>query len=113
MPDELQLLEDDKKRESDPKLRTTLVEILLLLATTRPGREILRKKKVYPVVQKLHLQEQDEGVKDVIERLVILIQGDEQQEPSAHAVNKDLVIEEVEDDSDSEDEMDGKIEELL
>ncbi|KAJ1679351.1 Protein hgh1, partial [Spiromyces aspiralis] len=45
MPDEVQLLGDDKKRESDPTIRKTLVEALILLTTTLNGREFLRARK--------------------------------------------------------------------
>ncbi|KAJ3160351.1 hypothetical protein HDU86_000685 [Geranomyces michiganensis] len=114
MPDELQLLEDTKTREPEPKLRTSLVETLLLFTTTRKGRDVLRAKKVYPVVQKLHLAEQDAGVQDAIERLVQMLCRDEEADetdrvvvplPSAKRVKvdpRDLVIEEVDDDSDDE-----------
>lgn len=78
MPDELQFLEDDKKRETDYKIRLTLVEILLLLATTRSGREYQRSKKVYPIIQKLHLWEESESVKDAIDNLVQLLCRDEE-----------------------------------
>ncbi|KAJ3041325.1 hypothetical protein HK097_002289 [Rhizophlyctis rosea] len=120
MPDELQLLEDDKKREPDPKLRVKLIETLLLFATTRKGRDYLRAKKVYPVIQKLHLQEQSDEVKEVIERLVNMIMRDEAPEgtvaataggAAAASVGKDLAIEEVVD-SDSDDE-DIRIEEII
>ncbi|KND01810.1 uncharacterized protein SPPG_03601 [Spizellomyces punctatus DAOM BR117] len=122
MPDELQLLEPDKEREQDAKLRLALVEILLLLTTTRQGREILRAKKVYPVVQKLHLQEKDEKVQEAIERLVQMLCRDEEDGGSTNlpipvakrlkSVDaKDYVIEEMEDsDSDSDG---GMIEQLL
>ncbi|KAJ3299979.1 hypothetical protein HK104_005472 [Borealophlyctis nickersoniae] len=118
MPDELQLLEDDKRREPDPKLRTALLETLLLLTTTRSGRDILRAKKVYPVIRKLHLQEQDENVNDAIERLVNMLMRDEQSlmgnTPPTGGRGKDLAIVEVEDsDSDPDDGADLHIEELL
>ncbi|KAJ3183861.1 hypothetical protein HDU87_005977 [Geranomyces variabilis] len=115
MPDELQLLEDTKTREPEPKLRTSLVETLLLFTATRKGRDVLRAKKVYPVVQKLHLAEQDAGVQDAIERLVQMLCRDEEADdakdraalllPAAKRVKvdpRDLVIEEVADDSDDE-----------
>ena len=77
MPDELQLLSSDKTRESDPRIRLILIETLLLFASTRTGRDILRAKKVYPIVQKLHLWEDSEQVKETIERLVVLVMGEE------------------------------------
>lgn len=122
MPDELQLLEDNKKREPDAKLRVALVEILLLLTTTRRGREILRAKKVYPVVQKLHLQEKDENVHEVIERLVQMLCREEAPDGSDNSVSlplpvakrhkfdsRDYAIEEVEDSDEEEMEIGGLI----
>ncbi|KAJ3018716.1 hypothetical protein HKX48_002706 [Thoreauomyces humboldtii] len=122
MPDELQLLEDDKEREPDAKLRLMIVEILLLLTTTRRGREILRAKKVYPVVQKLHLQEKDDLVQDCIERLVQMLCGTEEGEEEEEVPEKgrrielpaskkqkiaedDFAIEEVVDSDDEEEDM--------
>ena len=78
LPDELLFLESDKKRESDPKIRLLLVEILLLLATTQTCREILRKRKVYTIIQKCHLVETDDQVLDIIDRIVQFLVRDEQ-----------------------------------
>jgi hypothetical protein len=112
MPDELQLLEDDKKREPDANIRLILIEVLLLLGSTRKGREILRAKKVYPIVQKLHLWESSEEVQEAIERLVQLLMRDEASEDDdAEAPTKmikneakkskfEIGIEEVESDDD-------------
>ena len=80
MPDELQLLEPEKKREADPKLRIMLLEILVALASTLEGRELMRNIKVYPIIQKLHLQEKDEECIEEIEKLVNLIMRDETEE---------------------------------
>jgi hypothetical protein len=80
MPDELQLLGDDKTREPDAQIRLILIDTLLLLSTTLEGREILRAKKVYRIIQKLHLVETSEEVQEAIERLVQLLARDESQE---------------------------------
>jgi hypothetical protein len=61
-PVECQLLGPDKRRETDPNLRLILVESLILLATYPFQREIMRKKKVYRIVQILHLAETSENV---------------------------------------------------
>jgi Domain of unknown function (DUF384) len=93
MPDELQLLDPDKKRESDPKLRLALVETLVLLCGTRQGRDRLREVKAYDVIKKLHLQEKDEDVSEMIERAVNMLMRDEEPEEEAEgqavAVNPD------------------------
>ncbi|KAJ3344210.1 hypothetical protein HDU91_000256, partial [Kappamyces sp. JEL0680] len=73
MPDELQLLEPEKKRERDTAIRTMLLEALLALGSTRPGREFMRANAVYHVVKKLHVQEKSDDVIDHIENLVNLL----------------------------------------
>ncbi|KAI8055209.1 hypothetical protein BDF22DRAFT_675923 [Syncephalis plumigaleata] len=66
------LLSDDWKREADDHLRTTLLETILLLASTRAGREVMRQRKVYPIIKTLHLAESNDKIKDVIEEIVQL-----------------------------------------
>jgi Domain of unknown function (DUF384)/Domain of unknown function (DUF383) len=95
LPVALQFLPPTKKRESDPVLRLTHVESLLLLCTTRWGRDHLRTHGVYEVVRTLHEQETNDAVSEHIERLVNLLKRAEVPE-TAH----DLQVEEVEDDAD-------------
>jgi hypothetical protein len=89
MPEELQLLPNDKKREPDAKIRLILVETLLLLCSSPSTRDVLRMKKVYPILQKMHLVEQDEQVQETIERVVQMLMRDE-------AKKRDVGIEDVE-----------------
>ncbi|KAJ2801827.1 Protein hgh1 [Coemansia guatemalensis] len=77
MPEEIQLLGDDKKREADPKLRATLLEAINLLCTTFYGRNVLRSKNVYYVLREAHKVESDETCIDLNERAVQLLKGDE------------------------------------
>ncbi|KAL1412416.1 Protein hgh1 [Vanrija albida] len=77
LPETLQFLPPEKTRERDPVLRMMCVEILLLLSTTHTGREALRKRGTYQVVREAHKVETDQQIKDAIERLVGLLQGDE------------------------------------
>jgi hypothetical protein len=79
LPD-LQLLPPDKRRDSDPTIIQTHVETLMLLTTTRHGRDILREIKVYPIIRETHLQIEDEGVREACERLVQVLMGDEEGE---------------------------------
>lgn len=79
LPD-LQLLPPDKKRDTDPTVIQTHVETLMLLTTTRLGRDVLRDVKVYPIVREAHLQVEDEGVREVCERLVQVLMRDEEDE---------------------------------
>ncbi|KAF8327178.1 uncharacterized protein EI90DRAFT_2975172 [Cantharellus anzutake] len=80
LPPALQFLPPTKRRELDPLLRLTHVETLLLLCTTRKGRESLRENGVYLVVRALHLVETDERVGVQILRLVSLLKRDEGEE---------------------------------
>ena len=76
LPD-LQLLPPDKQRDSDPSIIQTHVETLMLLATTRDGRERMREVKVYPIIRETHLKVDHDGVKEVCERLVQVLMRDE------------------------------------
>ncbi|CAG8584800.1 35_t:CDS:2, partial [Acaulospora colombiana] len=80
MPEDIQLLPSDKKREPDAHLRQILLESLVLLTTTRSGREILREKKVYPVVRQMHLAEKDDRLSNVIDQIVNMLMRDDAPE---------------------------------
>ena len=60
----MQLLPDTKKREPDEVLRLTHIETLLLLCSTRAGREYLREHGVYEIVRALHLVEKVDKVRE-------------------------------------------------
>lgn len=77
LPLDLQYLPEDKKREEDPDLRKMLLETLLLLTATRPGRLIMKKKNVYPIVRELHNWEKEPHVGAACEKLVQVLIGDE------------------------------------
>jgi hypothetical protein len=88
----LQLLPPTKAREADSALRSLIVDTLLLLCTARAGREAVRAAGAYEVVRAAHLAERDERVKEQIDRLVVLLKG---QEPEG------ATVEEVEDDEEA------------
>jgi hypothetical protein len=76
------------------------VETLILLTSTRHGRDILRKRKVYPVIRNLHRAEQNEQVCDAAERVVQMLMRDEAPEPQEETKtvpedDEDYRIEEV------------------
>lgn len=81
MLDDLQLLPPDKEREKDLEILKTHLETLLLLTTTRDGRDILRKIKLYPIVREAHLHTEDDDVRDICDRVVQVIMRDEEDEP--------------------------------
>lgn len=80
LPD-LQLLPPEKQRDCDNSIITTHLETLLLLTTTREGRDKMREIKVYPIIRECHLQVDDEGVRETCDRLVqVLMRSEEGEE---------------------------------
>jgi hypothetical protein len=126
LPD-LQLLPPDKNRDSDPGIIRTHVETLMLLTTTREGRDTLRAIKVYPIIRETHLHVENEDVREVCERLVQVLmrdeEGEEKVDAGMRALSRDVTqekhlqaagglgnwakVQEV--DSDEDDEDDDKI----
>ena len=100
---DLQFLPPDKERESDDEIIKTHLESLLILTTTKEGRETLREAGTYPVIRELHMRNENEEVGDAVDRIVQVIMADE---PDAE--NPKNVIPEQED----EDEDEDKIEEI-
>lgn len=108
---QLQMLPEDKKRESDASIRFTIVETLLLLCHTRWGRDYLREHGVYEIIREFHKQERDEKIQEHVERLVVLIKSDEpritteeEEDADADAPSMGTAAEKKED-SDDEDMM--------
>ncbi|RFU34046.1 hypothetical protein B7463_g2317, partial [Scytalidium lignicola] len=95
LPD-LQLLPPDKMRDSEPNIIQTHVESLMLLTTTREGRDMLREVKVYPIIRETHLQVEDEGVREACERLVQVLMrdedGDEKVDQGMTALSRDVKL---------------------
>jgi len=77
MPSTLVNLGSDKVREPDPECRKMLVEILAMLTRSRPCREIMRAKKVYPIVRNVDTSETNEAIKDVVYTIVSALLPDE------------------------------------
>lgn len=80
LPVDLQYLPEDKKREEDPDIRKMLLETLLLLTATKPGRTMLKEKNVYPIVREFHRWEKDVHVGAACERLVQVLIGEEPEQ---------------------------------
>jgi len=98
----LQFLPQTKQREPDAVLRLAHVETLLLLCTTRWGRDYMRMHGVYEVIRALHEQETNDAVSEHVERLVNLLKRAEGPETA-----QDQQVEEIE-----EDDADLRIEEI-
>ena len=76
--EDLQLLPPDKERDRDAEILKIHLETLMLLTTTKEGRERLREVGVYYVIRETHLAVEDEGVREACERLVqVLMRGEE------------------------------------
>ncbi|KAM9386753.1 protein HGH1 homolog [Phaethornis superciliosus] len=77
LPLDLQYLPQDKEREEEPEIRKMLLEALLLLAATRPGRHILREKGTFLILRELHSWEQEPSVVAACENLIQVLIGEE------------------------------------
>ncbi|GAV52459.1 hypothetical protein ZYGR_0AG04500 [Zygosaccharomyces rouxii] len=77
LPDELQLLPEDKTRDPIPSIICVHLESILLLCTTRSGREYLRSKSVYPLVRELHKNVENDDIGELCYRIVnVLMRGE-------------------------------------
>ncbi|KAF5092622.1 hypothetical protein D0Z00_004492 [Geotrichum galactomycetum] len=100
LPDELQFLSEDKKRDSDNTILATYVECLLLLSTTKKIRSHLRDKSVYSIIRALHKGLEVDEVQDPCERLVqVLMRDDHENIEDIHKI-KEVDEDEEEDDDD-------------
>jgi hypothetical protein len=96
MPPELQLLPPDKKRESDPEILVTHLETLLLLTTTKHGREYMRSVQVYPLIRECHEKVDNEEVKEACDRLVQVLMRDEADDGGGgQEIDEDERVEEI------------------
>jgi hypothetical protein len=100
MLDDLQLLAPDKEREHDTEILKTHLETLLLLTTTRGGRDVLRKIKLYPIIRETHIHIEDDEVRESCDRIVQVIMRDEEGEGSSE--NIEPKVAEVEEDEDEQ-----------
>ncbi|KAM9573706.1 LOW QUALITY PROTEIN: protein HGH1 homolog [Guaruba guarouba] len=77
LPPDLQYLPQDKQREEEPDIRRMLLEAIMLLTATGPGRRRVRAMGTYVVLRELHGWEQHPGVRAACERLLQVLIGDE------------------------------------
>lgn len=97
LPD-LQLLPPDKQRDPDATILKTHVETLLLLTTTRHGRDYLREVNVYPLIRETHLRVEDADLCEACDRLVQVLMRDEPKEDETDKPRITEVEEEDEED---------------
>jgi hypothetical protein len=84
LPD-LQLLPPDKKRDNDNEILVTHLETLLLLTTTREGRDKMRQVQVYPIIRECHLHVEDDDIREGCDRLVQVLMRDEEGDGDTEA----------------------------
>lgn len=97
LPD-LQLLPPDKQRDSDPTILQTHVETLTILTTTRPGRELMREIRVYPLIRETHMRVDNEDLREACDRLVQVLARDEAPDEENEPVPRITEIEEDDED---------------
>jgi hypothetical protein len=73
----------NKKYEPDVGVRKMLLECLVLLCQSKPNRNVLRNARVYPIVRDLDLEQDDDGISEVILDIVNFLMRDEEGEASA------------------------------
>ncbi|KAF2431225.1 DUF383-domain-containing protein [Tothia fuscella] len=100
MLDDLQLLPPDKEREKDLEILKTHLETLLLLTTTRNGRDVLRQIKLYPIIREAHLQIEDDDVREACDRIVQVLMRDEEDEMTGKRAEGFVDVEDEDDDED-------------
>lgn len=111
LPAVLQFLPPTKKREPDSALRLAHIESLLLLCTTRWGRDYLRNNGTYEIIRVLHETEAVEKVSEHVERLVNLLKRDESDETTNDG-DITTIVEKDKDHEDEDDSEDERIEEV-
>ncbi len=82
LPVEVQLL-SKAEAEPDVAIRSMLVEALIILGSTRQGRDVMREKHVYPIMREWHKLETSSDMRHTIERMVELLICDEEPLPRA------------------------------
>jgi hypothetical protein len=73
LPIDLQYLGHEKTRETDPEIRKLLIESLLLLCSTRFGREVVREMNIYYILREYHKWEKVREVQKAIEDVVDIL----------------------------------------
>ncbi|KAK2494975.1 hypothetical protein MC885_002943 [Smutsia gigantea] len=77
LPIDLQYLPRDKQREPDADIRKMLIEAIMLLTATAPGRQQVRDQGTYLILRELHSWEPERDVQVACEKLIQVLIGDE------------------------------------
>ncbi|XP_062935811.1 protein HGH1 homolog [Cynocephalus volans] len=95
LPVDLQYLPPDKQREPDADIRKMLIEAIMLLTATAPGRQQVRDQGAYLILRELHSWEPEPDVRVTCEKLIQVLIGDE-PEPGMENLLEVQVPEDVE-----------------
>ncbi|CEP62755.1 Hgh1p LALA0_S06e03048g [Lachancea lanzarotensis] len=107
LPDELQLLPEDKKRDPVPEIICVHLESILLLCTTKSGRAYLREKSVYPLIRELEKNVDNNEISELCDRVVnMLMRGEIGNDQVEELPAKNAEDAEEDEDKESEDEDD-------
>ncbi|QLG70609.1 hypothetical protein HG535_0A05500 [Zygotorulaspora mrakii] len=110
LPDELQLLPEDKERDPVTSIVCCHLESILLLCTTNSGREFLRSKSVYPLIRELHKNVDDEDIGDLCYRIVNVLMRGEPENVQLEELPAKAADGEADKDSDEESDEEGIVE---
>ncbi|XP_036686920.1 protein HGH1 homolog [Balaenoptera musculus] len=77
LPVDLQYLPQDKQRDPDADIRKMLIEAIMLLTATAPGRKQVRDQGAYLILRELHNWEPEPDVRVTCEKLIQVLIGDE------------------------------------
>ncbi|XP_053414318.1 protein HGH1 homolog isoform X2 [Nycticebus coucang] len=77
LPVDLQYLPSDKQREPNADIRKMLIEAIMLLTATAPGRQQVRDQGAYLILRELHSWEPEPDVRAACEKLIQVLIGDE------------------------------------
>lgn len=74
---DIQLEHRHTPAETDASIRALVMESLILIGTTRQGRDMMRDRKVYTILREWHKQEPVEALVELCEKAVELLIRDE------------------------------------
>jgi hypothetical protein len=79
LPEELQFLEEDKKRDPVDSIIVVYLESILLLCTLKQCRDYLREKSTYPLIRELHknMGLENDDIEETCNRVVNMLMRDE------------------------------------
>lgn len=114
MLEDLQLMDEDVRRDASAVVLKTHLETLLILSTQRVGRAALRAAGTYYVVRELHKAVEDEDVQEAVDRLVQVLQrGEPEDEDAENGIGGEMKALEAPREGEDEDSDDDKVVQIL